>query len=382
MFARSKARVARVAWCATRALLVFADALLAPCALFVSWLVPAPVHRGHRARRLLARVPAMRPHATARFSRQLLLSHWRSSLRRHLVSRLPEARLHAYLDTLVRIEGEVVLQDESGERRPIVIVTHDCGLAFVGCVALARRLRDQRLLGVATAPELPIERARALGRRAGVAIEFLCGQWAGARRAAGWLRREGCLAITPELFDDPRDVVAVPFLGRWLGAAAAPAAIALRGDALVIPVHVVACARLGVCIRIQPPIETRRFRDPDERQAVFALSCALFARLGAELIARPEHWRQWDLLRQTAPLDLPKSAAMEDLELALARRCQAFPALLLRVPQLGAALCGPARSTPSSTTGARETSRATGGISRKPLRRRAQQVERQRGVPP
>ena len=160
-------------------------------------------------------------------------------------------------------------------------------------------------------------------------------------RALEVLKRGGCVATMPDVFDDVSDTMVVPFFGRWLRVAGGAAYLAQRSRALIIPGYVT--TRRGLLVRLEAaaPIDAAAAASGDERQDAFALTCRMFAEFERRIARAPEHWLYWDRLpRLSTPMELPRRTGSPDYATALANRCRAMPGLLRRVPELGSVLEG------------------------------------------
>lgn len=318
-----------------------AYAAAGPLAFLLSPLLPLSSHPGRRARRTLADLPGLGFPIDARFARAVLRSRWRSALLLEFLCRVPDAQLHAFLDSHVHVEGEIPLAAPSGARRPVILVTPHYGACVVGCLCAARRLRDQRRLSVYYEQNSRNSGISELFHRVGVRSAAQLSGLSGAAHALEALEQGGCLAMMPDVYLDVADTVAVPFFGRWLRAAGGAAFLALRSGAWLVPAYAVPDSRMGITLRCSPAIDPASAASGDGAQKLFSLTCRLFADIERVLRRAPEHWLQWERLPLiSTPLDLPRSADISDLLRALEKRCRAFPALLRHIPELAAALSG------------------------------------------
>lgn len=322
-----------------------AYAAAGPLAFVLSPLLPSSIHPGRRARRILANLPGPGVRTDARFERAVLTSQWRSALLLEYLRRLPDAELLAFLDSDVHVEGDIPLAAPSGARRPVILVTPHYGACVVGCLCVARRLRDQRRLSVYYSQSSRNSGITELLQRAGVQPATLLSGLGGAAHALEALEQGGCVAMMPDVYLDVADTVAVPFLGRWLRAAGGAAFLALRSGAWLVPAYAFPGSRMGITLRCSPPIDPASATSGDDAQDIFSLTCRLFADIERVLRRAPEHWLQWEQLPLiSTPLDLPRSADIPDMLHALEKRCRAFPALIHHIPELAAALAARERA--------------------------------------
>jgi lauroyl/myristoyl acyltransferase len=316
------------------------EAIVEAAALLVSPWAPARIHPGRRACNALAAIPASRVWANERLARSILVAQWRSAWLLKYVRRLNQPDLIAFLDAQVRFEGECRLQSALDAPTPLILATPHSGLSVLGCLAIARRMHGRRRFAVLYQDEARNAGIPALFERAGVTATLLSGV-GGVVRALEILRRGGCVATMPDVFNDVADTLAVPFLGRWLRVAAGTAFLARRSGALIVPGYVKAGPEFTVHAEVAQPIDSANCTSDDERQDIFALSCRLFAEFERCLERAPEHWLYWDLLpRVSTPLELPRGACSVDIAIALTSRCRAIPGLLRRVPELAPLICG------------------------------------------
>ena len=308
---------------------------------FISHLLPRALHPGRRAQRELAAITSTQGWASDRLARAVLASRWRSALLLGLVRRLDGATLRAFIDSRVQLRNEHALTQACSSRHPLILATPHTEVSVLACLAVARRLAQERPFAILYQSEMRNGGIGKLVESMGVPALLLRG-FAGAVRALEVLRGGGCVATMPDAFHDVADTIAVPFLGRWLRVAAGVSFLAQRSRALLLPGFARPVRGLLVRVDVGHPIDARD-PDADERQAAFAVTCRLFAELERLIARAPEHWVYLERLRRlSTPMELARSPGSRDLAAALAVRCRNNPALLRRVPELAALIGGDA----------------------------------------
>jgi lauroyl/myristoyl acyltransferase len=298
-------------------------------------VLPSRANAGLRARRALRHVRSLRTMATRELAARVLQSQWRCGYLLRYLRQLPAKELREFLQSCVHSEGTFPWEMLSTIGRAVVLVTPHYGACVVACLAVAQWFEGRR--GLSIYYELREQNA-GIGlmlQRVAPRAALLNADRAGLLTALRTLRTGGCVGLMPDLYMDVNATVAVPFLGCWMRVPTGAAFLALKSDALLVPVYATLDQRMRVVVRFSHPIDSRSVRSGDSVQDRFMLTCLLFADIESAIRRAPEHWRQWELLpRISRPLTLPDSLSNAELEAALRERCRSSPALLHRVPEL------------------------------------------------
>lgn len=321
-----------------------AAALASPC-------LPQRLHPGIRAFPGFAHVGGTI--SAAQFARAVLESRWRSLLLHRHVLQLQGHTLAEFLEHRIEYAGAACASQILAAPRPILFATPHYGAPTVACMAGARLMHGRRALNVFFDKPRHGAQLSPLFERAGIPSKRMLGGTAGIRAALRALERGECVAILPDVFDDLAQTVVVPFFGRLLRVAAGTAFLALRTDALIVPVFAEPRRDFGLRVTFDSPIDPRRLIDGaahrcqtaddgparivplDERQAVFTLTRALFARIEEHLRRAPEHWHGWEKLPHVST-SLGAPADMNDATLlrALKAKFHALPEPVQDIPEL------------------------------------------------
>ncbi len=188
----------------------------------------------------------------------------------------------------VRVEGWEEIERIRARGQPIVVMTAHCGnwelLSTVneshglGLAAIARQLDDPSLHGLAVG----------LRRHLG-SVTIARGSRSSSRELLRTLRRRGALVLLIDQDIPSADGVWVPFFGRLAHTPLAPANLALRLGAAVVPSFVERLDDGSHLVTFHPPMEL----DADP----LAATAAMTARIEEQIRRRPEQWvwmhRRW-----------------------------------------------------------------------------------------
>lgn len=295
-----------LAYGAARSVVGLAAALPLPLALALARAAGRAAFRLDRRHRAIAAVnlaiafPELPPEERLRLARGSyenmgeLLVH---------VSRFPRWRRRESLARLVRYENLEEYHRFKAENRPVVFLTAHLGgwelMAFSHAVLHRPIHFIYRPLGQPRLDEWLLRRRSLSGNTPVPKREAL-------RQALRALARGGDVGILADQNVQPQDGVFVDFFGRRACTSAAPAVLALRGNAEVIPVFLVPdpAGPVPCVIHLQPALPVRRSGD----FAVDVLeNTALFAGAIEEAVRRwPDRWlwghRRW----RTRPPDDPE----------------------------------------------------------------------------
>jgi hypothetical protein len=292
-------------------------------------LLPARLHAGKRVNRALLGV---RDASRGRWlERGVLESRCKSFVLQRYVLSLDRDALHQFFDERVRYDGSTWPLDE---RRPLILAAPHYGATTVGFLAAVHRMHRRRPVNVFFDAEIGSRQIVRLLDYAGVDVAQLQSGFAGSIEALRALRRGECLIMMPDAFDVSARTLVVPFFGRLLRVAAATAFLALRSNALVVPVFATAGTKLSLDVRVDTAIDARRFSG-DESQKIFTLTHALFSRFESVFRGGPAHWRGWETFRRTSTEIDPAYRLDYDEPLQVLRaKCEALPHLLQEIPEL------------------------------------------------
>src|SRR5690606_14921353 len=110
--------------------------------------------------------------------------------------------------------------------------------------------------------------------------------------------------------------------------------LAIRSNALVVPVFATAGSRLTLDVKVDMPIDARRFAG-DDSQKIFALTHALFMRFESAFRFAPEHWHGWESLTTfSTPIDAAYRLDYDEPLQILRAKCDSLPYLLQEIPEL------------------------------------------------
>jgi hypothetical protein len=294
-----------------------------------SGLVPRCVHPGKRVNRALKGVrDASRG---GWLERRVLASRWRCYVLQRYVLGLDRDALHQFFEERVRYDGSTWPLDE---RRPLILAAPHYGAATVGLLAAVHRMHRRRPVNLFFDTDARKRHVARLLDSAGIDVAQLHSGFAGSVEALRALRRRECLIMMPDVFDHGAQTVVVPFYGRLLRVAAGTAFLALRSNALVVPVFATASRRITLDVKVDTAIDARRFSG-DEPQKIFALSHTLFMRFESAFRSAPQHWRGWETLSNVSSEIDPAYRLDYDEPLQVLRaRCESLPHLLEEIPEL------------------------------------------------
>jgi hypothetical protein len=313
----------------TRAFLAGVAMSAAPLAAEVAGFMPTRWHAGKRANQALAGVrDASRGHW---LEKGVLESRWLSLVLYRYVLGLGRDELHTFFEDRVRYDGSTWPLDE---RRPLILAAPHYGASAVGFLAAVHRMHRRRPVNLFFNDESGARHVVGFFDRAGFDVSQLHGGVSGSVAALRALRRGECLIMMPDTFaDDPRTLV-VPFFGRLMRVAAGTAFLALRSNALVVPVFATAGSNLTLDVRVDTAIDARRFAG-DEEQRIFSLSHALFMRFEAMFRGNPEHWHGWESFPGISTAIDPAYRLDYDEPLRVLRaKCETLPYLVQEIPEL------------------------------------------------
>jgi hypothetical protein len=313
----------------TRALLArFAVTAFGLSSDFAGFL-PARMHPGKRVNRALL---GIRDASRGRWlERGVLESRWQSLVLERYVLGLEREALNQFFEDRVRYDGSTWPLDE---RRPLILAAPHFGAATVGFLAALHRMRRRRPVNLFFDPGHSARHTLGFFDRAGVESSQLHSGFAGSVAALRALRRGECLIMMPDALDEGARTLVVPFFGRLLRVAAGTAFLALRSNALVVPVFATAGSRLSLDVHVDTAIDARRFAG-DESQKIFMLTHALFMRFESVFRSSPEHWHGWERFPKISTAIDPAYRLDYDAPLQVLRaKCEALPYLLQEIPEL------------------------------------------------
>lgn len=157
-------------------------------------------------------------------------------------------------------------------------------------------------------------------------------------KAGRALRGGQCISIMFDVVQDPGDCMFIPFLGRLYPAMGGAAYLALLAGTPVIPTYAIPAEGGRVRVLFGDPLLPGNYMEDDREQAVFAMTCALFADFERQLRSMPWHWIYWNNVSRARPLDERPLHDEAALLAELKARIRADPRLLEAAPALGAFL--------------------------------------------
>jgi lauroyl/myristoyl acyltransferase len=231
----------------------------------------------------------------------------------------------------VRYDGSTWPLDE---RRPLILAAPHYGATAVGFLAAVHRMHRRRPVNVFFDAETANRQIARLLDFSGIDVAQLHDGFAGSIEALRALRRRECVIMMPDVCDDDARTLVVPFYGRLLRVAAGTAFLALRSNALVVPVFATVGNRLSLDVRVDTAIDARRFSG-DESQKIFMLTHALFSRFESVFRCEPEHWHGWETFPKISTAIDPAYRLDYDEPLQVLRaKCEGLPHLLQEIPEL------------------------------------------------
>lgn len=292
-------------------------------------LLPSCLHPGKRVNRALLGV---RDASRGRWlERRVLESRLQSATLHRYVARLNREELHQFLEERVRYDGSTWPLDE---RRPLILAAPHYGAASVGFLAAMHRMHRRRPINLLLDVEKRTQRAVGFFDRAGLDVAQLHSGFSGSVAALRALRRGECLVMMPDAYEREARTLIVPFFGRLLRVAAGTAFLALRSNALVVPVFATAGSKLTLDVRVDTAIDARRFSG-DEEQRIFTLTHTLFMRFESMFRGRPEHWHGWETFpRISTDIDPAYRLDYDEPLQVLRAMCETLPYLVQEIPEL------------------------------------------------
>lgn len=300
-----------------------------PLAAELAGFVPARWHPGKRVNEALAGVrDASRGHW---LERSVVESRWLSVVLYRYVLGLGRDELHTFFEDRVRYDGSTWPLDE---RRPLILAAPHYGAAAVGFLAAVHRMHRRRPVNLFFHDEGGARRVVGFFDRAGFDVSQLHGGVSGSVAALRALRRGECLIMMPDECGTDARTLVVPFFGRLMRVAAGTAFLALRANAIVVPVFATAGSNLTLDVRVDTVIDARRFSG-DEQQRIFSLTHALFMRFESVFRSSPEHWRGWESFPGVSAAIDPAYRLDYDEPLRVLRaKCETLPYLVQEIPEL------------------------------------------------
>ena len=263
--------------------------------------------------------------------RRVLASRWRSLVLQRYVLGLDRDALDHFFDERVRYDGSTWPLDE---RRALILAAPHYGAASVGLLAAVHRMHRHRPVNLFFDTEARKLQVAQLLDSAGIDVAQLHSGFAGSVEALRALRRRECLIMMPDVFQPGAQTVVVPFYGRLLRVAAGTAFLALRSNALVVPVFATAGRKLTLDVKVDTAIDARRFSG-DEPHKIFALSHTLYLRFESAFRSAPQHWHGWETFPRVSTAIDPAYRLDYDEPLQVLRaRCETLPHLLQEIPEL------------------------------------------------
>ena len=191
------------------------------------------------------------------------------------------------------IVGEEAIADLAAQGGPAILFAgHIANWEFLPVIAARRGLAMASMYRAASNPHVDRIVQEMRGRAVGAAPHFPKGA-AGARAALAHLKAGGILALLAD--QKMNDGIPAPFFGHLAMTASAPAAMALRFRAKLIPVQVQRLGPARMRVVIEPPLP---LPDSGDRAGdIAALTTAMNACLERWIRARPGDWlwlhRRW-----------------------------------------------------------------------------------------
>ena len=299
------------------------------------WL-PASMHPGVRATRVLADLGIDLGVDRATLSDRIFASYWRSHLLLQHGFDAPLPEIEGYLDCDVQESGVVDIGRIAAMSGGVILATPHYGAFITGCLFAIRKLHGRKRFNVifndpAVTPSNEVYEP--LFRRLGCDVTVLYPDRRGTLSALKALKRGECLAILPDVYLANDATIAVPFFGRLLRVMAGTAFFASRTGAPIFPAYSIPGPGMKIDLLFDQPLVIEDFVDPDDKQTLFNVTAALAERMERQFRAAPEHWHYWATLdeRSTA---LGVFRSREELLFLADRRIRSIPSLARDLPGL------------------------------------------------
>lgn len=245
--------------------------------------------------RVLADAPAGEPH---RLAVAHLKAMYTVGVAWQYIQQLDADELVAFLEERLDVEGRDVLERMARHDGPVVMFSPHYGLPVLGCLytALALRGRTQ----VHTFFEPPESNLSTIGYREVLErldVGCIHADGRAAVRALRVLKQGDLLCMQPDVFDNRAGTATlVPSLGGLAYAMTGTAFMALKTDALLVPVyayqHESAPVRFRFCYREPLPLH----HSGDAKRDAYRLTAAIQDEMDGQFQRAPEHWLYWQAL--------------------------------------------------------------------------------------
>lgn len=211
---------------------------------------------------------------------------------------LEDDSIHALLDAHVRVQNAEVLQRAQAEGNPVILVSPHFGNYMLGALKLARQNVQNGVYFFFNPPERNpyASTANRLLERPGLRCHTIYNNQAGLLKAMKVLKRGGMVCIMPDLISVTSTTLYVPFFGRFFGATAGAAFLALKSKAHVVPAYCYPDGPGSYVLEFEEPLRANDGSHFSFEDQVFDLTSKIFKNIETHARIHPECWKYWHIL--------------------------------------------------------------------------------------
>jgi lauroyl/myristoyl acyltransferase len=267
--------------------------------------------------------PALGRAEIGRLARNVLVSNWvdaAAQFRLELLSREDLRR-----ETLgLRIIGAEHLAHACAAGQPVILVTPHYGSFMLAALRVACAQQEKPIYFFYN----PIERnpyadtSDALIDRINDRCVKIHHDRKGVITVVRALRKGAMLCLMPDQVTPGGEVAYVPFFGRFFGVMQGAAFLALKTNALIMPVYCRADDCGAPVLECRPPLVPQESPLLDDSTRIYQTTAALFAEIERQFRLAPAHWRYWTQFRSRSLISPvpPQSRAEVVVQLCEIRR--------------------------------------------------------------
>lgn len=269
--------------------------------------------RENLAANLRAAFPVKSSHEIGRICRDIFVTTERNSVDQFRLELLNEFQMRS---ALARIEllGQDHIEKAYQEGRAVILVTPHYGNFMLGALRVAADYAKNGVYFFYNPPDRNTyaEKSNQLLERPANNCHKIYNNSYGIKTALKVLKARGTLCMMPDLVSDLAAAIYVPFFGRFFTAMSGIAFLALRSNAVIIPVY--CCSRKAgdSVLEFRAPLTLAGTAEQSDADRVYELTCLLFSELEREITLHPAHWRYWHVyLKRSIAFPLPPTSASD-----------------------------------------------------------------------